>query len=96
MTVLLELLTALLEYLDLFYRIAVKALLSPQNASIFLIFIHTYYARNYAGIIATCLLKIQIHNISCNNININPVFHASNICDISAPGIHTHIDFIPL
>ena len=55
MTYILELLTALLEYLDLLngivqsaYFLAVKASLSPQNAS--MILTYTYYARNYAGI----------------------------------------------
>jgi len=57
-TVILELLTALLEYLDLFdgfvQPAAVKSSLLPQNASIIPDF-HTYYARNCAGIIASSL-----------------------------------------
>ena len=59
-TVILELLTALLEYLDLLngivqsaYFLAVKASLSPQNSS--MILIHAYHARNYAGIIVSSL-----------------------------------------
>ena len=58
MTVMLELLTALLEYLDLFdgfvQSAAVKASLLPQNASIIPDF---YYAQNYAGIITSSLIR---------------------------------------
>ena len=55
MTVISEVLTAVLEYLDHFEEsvqfTAVNASLLSQNAS--LILTHTYYARNYAGIIAS-------------------------------------------
>ena len=69
MTVILELLTALLEYLDLFDRFvpcsAMKALLLPQNASIIPDSLtHTYYAQNYAGIlIASSLLSLNVISI---------------------------------
>jgi len=68
-TVLLELLTALLEYLDFFNGILhfagfltdkFKALISSQNACIIpysYTIIATYYARNYAGIIAASLVS---------------------------------------
>ena len=52
--------TALLEYFDLFDALVKSAAscsssLLPQNANIFLILTHTYYAQNYAGIIASSL-----------------------------------------
>ena len=65
----LELLTALLEYLDLFVGIvqsadflAIKASLSPQNASIIL---DSCYARNYAGIIASSLIVAHEVPLMC-------------------------------
>ena len=59
MTVIIELITALLKYFDLGIVqsadfLAVKASLLPQNASIIL---DSYYAWNYAGIIASSLLQ---------------------------------------
>jgi len=63
--------TALLEYLD-FYGIvqstdfhAVNVLLTPKNASIIPDSYSTYYARNYASIIAVCLSKHLTLNYYC-------------------------------
>jgi len=57
-----RILTALLEYLDLFDRFvqsaAVKASSLPQNANIIT---HTYYARNNAGIIASSLYSTVLN-----------------------------------
>ena len=62
MTAILDLLTALLKYFNIFHGIVqsayfrtVKTTLSPQNA---LILIHTYYARVYANIIASSVYTI--------------------------------------
>ena len=66
MTVIIELMTALLKYLDLGIVqsadfLAVKALLLPQNASIIPdSYTYLLYARNYAGIIASSLLQAHI------------------------------------
>ena len=66
MTIIIELLTALLEYLDLFegfvQSAAVKALLLPQNASI-IPDSNTYlFFRNYADTIASSLNEYSYMN----------------------------------
>ena len=54
MTVLLEFPTALLDYLDLFEGIMQSAdFPTPESHT------HTQYAKNYASIIATSLIKIE-------------------------------------
>ena len=67
MTYILELLTALLEYLNLLAELLqsadffiIKTLLSPQMPAQFLIHTQTYY--NYSGIILTYLHIAQLLN----------------------------------